>query len=148
MAVNIRPNQTTDATPAMPPDEMFRAHIVGRVDGYCTSNDYTNLTRYGVDTCGLDPLRAQIVLDLELERHFVANEWQLLKTLHETLHRFTAADRKLDPKEHKDAVQLVCKAAPGYRNGLNLQCAESAIVDYCRANQVKIKAGLFTWVVP
>ena len=148
MAVNIRPNQSADVPQALAPDAMFRSHIQSRVDGYCTSDDLTLLTRYGVDTCGLDTLKAQIILNLELERQFVANERQLLQNLHDSLYRFTASDRKLDAKEHKDAIQLVCKAAPGYRHGLNLQLAEAALISYCRANQIKMKTGLFTWAVP
>lgn len=148
MAVNIRPSSPTDLPSSVAPDVMFRDHIRGRIDGYCSSESYATLTKYGVESCGLDMLKAQIVLDLELELHFVASERKLLANLQDSLHRFTAGDRKLDAKEHKDAIQMVCKAAPGYRHGLNLQLAEAAVLEYCRAHQVKMKSGMFSWAIP
>lgn len=40
---------------------------------------------------------------------------------------------------------LVCKARLGYSKGLRYDIAERFINDFCRANNVKVKTGMFQW---
>ena len=147
MAVNIRPFQAVDSAP-QDPVMVFREHIKSLADTYCTDEHYSRLLLHGSGFCGLEASKAQLILDYELEQLFVANERQLLKNLHEALQRFTSSDRKLNPKERQDAIQLVCKTKAGYRQGLDLGLAEATVVAFCRANQVKVKMGLFSWAIP
>lgn len=88
------------------------------------------------------------MVDMELESRGWANEAKLLDELDSLLRRFTEKDKKLDEKERADAVQMVCKAKAGYTKGLDFDTAERRIVEYCRANGVKVKVGFFKWAVP
>ena len=97
---------------------------------------------------GLDLLVATTVINMELEVRTVVNEKLLLEELDSLLHRFTDRDKKLDKKERDDAIQYVCKPRSGYLKGLNYQVADRHITEYCRANHVKIKIGLFKWEIP
>lgn len=148
MAVNIRPPQLVAQPAAENPTQAFRNVIQNRTDGYCSEANYRVLVEHGISAFGLEPMTAQITLELELERLFVTNEKKLITELTEALLRFTVSDKKLDKKEEADAVQMVCKAAPGYRYGLNHDLAQSAVNDFCRANGVKKKTGLFSWAIP
>jgi hypothetical protein len=126
----------------------FRKHIASRVfDDYCPEAEYRSLTQHGLGLIG-DVVKVQAALDLELERLGAVNERRLLEELESVLNRFTGSDKKLDQKEKTDAMQLVCKARPGFRAGLRHEVAEAAIVTYCRTHSVKVKTGLFSWAVP
>ena len=128
---------------------MLRQHVGTRVfDAYCSAQEYWSLVRYGVETAGLNERTVENALDMELERLGAANEARLLQELEGALGRFTGADRKLDKKDRVDALQLVCRARPGFRCGLKPGVAEAAIDAYCRANAIKVKTGLFSWGVP
>jgi hypothetical protein len=148
MAVNIRPPQTEEKLVAVNPGQAFREFILSRVDGYCSEANYKILVQHGVSEFAIESMTAKITLDLELERLLVTNETKLVKELHEILRRFTASDKKLGKKEEEDALQMVCKAALGYRYGLNHDLAQNVINDFCRANGVKKKTGMFSWAIP
>jgi hypothetical protein len=148
MAVNIRPPQTLVQSVIVSPAQAFRDFILNRVDGYCSEANYKVLVQHGVSDFEIDLIAAQITLDLELERLLVTNEKKLLMDLYETLQRFTSIDKKLDKKEEADAIQMVCKAAVGYRYGLNHNLAQNVVNDFCRENGVKKKKGLFSWAIP
>jgi hypothetical protein len=148
MAVNIRPPQPAGQPAMASPAQAFRDFIQHRVDGYCSEANHKVLVQHGISEFALESVTAQITLDLELERLLVTNEKKLVKELIEALQRFTVSDKKLDKKEEADAIQMVCKAMPGYRYGLNHDLAQNAVNDFCRANGVKKKTGLFSWAIP
>jgi len=148
MAVNIRPPQTAVQPVVVSPAQAFRDFIHSRVDEYCSEATYKVLVQHGVSEIEMELMATQITLDLELERLLVTNEKKLLKDLYEALQRFTVSDKKLDKKEETDAIQMVCKAAVGYRYGLNRNLAQNVVNDFCRANGVKKKTGLFSWAIP
>ena len=131
------------------PLDAFRKHISVRVmDGYCSTEEFQAIIRYGIDSAKLDPKVAKNALDLELDRIGAVNEVALIEELESALHRFTASDKKLDNKERNDAMQLVCKTRSGYGKGLRYELAESTITAYCRAHGVKVKTGVFSWSIP
>jgi hypothetical protein len=147
MAVNITRTSSTPGT--QDAASLFRQHVEARVfDHYCSSEEYRAIAQYGVETAGFEPRKVENALDLELERLGAANEVRLLLELESALSRFTSSDRKLSPKEKKDALQLVCKSRPGFRFGLKPEVAEAAILAYCRKNSVKVKTGILSWAVP
>lgn len=148
MAVNIRPPQAVVQPIMLNSAQAFRNFIRSQVDEYCPEATYKVLVHHGVFKFEIELMTAQITLDLELERLLVTNESKLLKDLHEALQRFTVSDKKLDKKEEIDAIQMVCKAALGYRQGLDHRLAQSVVNDFCRANGVKKKTGLFSWAIP
>jgi hypothetical protein len=147
MAVNLsRPND-----PAKPQETLsaLSAYIAARVfDDYCSADEYRAFVAHGVTSTGQDVNTVEHAVDLELERMGAANELRLLAELESALHRFTASDRRLDPKEKDDAMQLVTKSRPGVRRGLRFEVADAAVLAYCRAHSVKQKAGMFSWAVP
>ena len=131
------------------PVDALRLKIASRVfDAYCDSALRAELVRYGVSDLGLDPARTALVLDMELEAASCANEHRLIEELDGLLRRFTDKDKKLDSKERSDAIQMVCRAKPGYSKGLAFDVAEKRVVDFCRANRVKVKVGLLRWDIP
>lgn len=114
---------------------------------YCGSSEREALIGAGVRG-GLDRSSAETVLDLELERLGIANEAALLVRLEALLRRFTDKDRRLDDKERRDAVQLVCRAAAGFAEGMRHDVADDYVVRFCRERGVKVKVGLLKWAVP
>jgi len=116
-------------------------------DGYCSTTERQALVREA-QLIGLDPAGAEIVLDFELERRRIANEAVLLQRLESILHQFTDDDKKLDDKERRDALQLACRPAGGCSKGLQYDVAEDYVTRFCRMNGVRVKAGLFKWIVP
>jgi hypothetical protein len=147
MVVSV--NRTNPASGGQDLYVIYRQYIQSHiVDNYCAVADYRSLVKHGAEVIGLDNQTAENALDLELERLGIANESRLLQELESTLYRFTASDKKLDPKEKTDALQLVCKSRPGYRTGLKYDIAESAITAYCRTKGIKVKTGIFSWAVP
>jgi hypothetical protein len=146
MAVDL-----TRGSPALTeqnPVEKYRAHIRSRMlDDYCSSSEYRSLIKQGLEL-QVDPQMTEKILDLALESSGIANETRLLQELEAALFRFTGADKKLDPKEKNDALQMVCKARPGYKRGLSFETAESTITMYCRNHSIKLKTGIFSWTVP
>jgi tellurium resistance protein TerD len=125
------------------------AQLVGTrpFDGYCATVERNALLREA-ELLGLAANAAEIVLDLELESRCVANEHALLARLGGILRQFTDNDKKLDDKERRDALQLACRPAAGYRSGLRYDVAEDYITQFCRANRVKVKLGFMKWAVP
>lgn len=117
-------------------------------DGYCDEKTRADLLRQATNDCGVSPDKAQVIIDMELESGGIVNEKKLLNELELMLKQFTDNDKKLDPKERNDAMQYVCKARAGYSKGLNYDVAERYIVNFCRANRVKVKVGLFKWAIP
>jgi tellurium resistance protein TerD len=130
------------------PGDMFAQLIQCRpFQGYCDGSERDALLREGM-LIGLDRAGAEVVLDLELERQAIVNEHALLKRLDTALRQFTDNDKKLDDKERRDALQLACRPAAGYGSGLRYDVAENYVVQFCRANRVKVKVGFLKWAVP
>ena len=130
------------------PQDAFRAAIAARgLAGYCDVDERAALLREGARV-GLAAATAQALLDLTLERGGIANEAVLLEGLDKMLRQFTDQDRKLDPKEQRDALQMVCRPAPGYTKGLRADVADRAVIDFCRARGVKLRTGWLGWKVP
>ena len=131
------------------PLDLLRARIATRIfDSYCDTSVRSDLIRYGVNDLGLDPSKTAIVIDMELESLGCANESKLTEELDSLLRRFTDQDKKLDPKERTDAIQMVCRPKPGYSKGLAFDVAERRVVEYCRVNRIKVKVGMFRWDIP
>ncbi len=153
MTINLVKGLQSSAPQSSPqqgdPVESLRIKIASRVfDSYCDSVLRTDLIRYGVSDLGIDPSKAAIVTDMELEAMGCANEAKLCEELDGLLRRFTDHDKKLDAKERSDAIQMVCRAKPGYLKGLAFDVAERRVVEFCRANRVRVKVGMFRWDVP
>lgn len=155
MSINLNKSATppSSAQPAPQPTGdpivAMRSKIASRVfDTYCDSALRAELIRHGVADLGLDLARATIILDMELEAAFCVNEHRLTEELDGLLRRFTDKDKKLDPKERIDAIQIVCKAKSGYSKGLAFDVAEKRVIEFCRANRVKVKVGLLRWDIP
>lgn len=115
--------------------------------GYCDVSERQSLIARGV-ALGLQGATVGTLLDLELERRGVANEAALLDRLDGTLRLFTDKDRKLDDKERRDALQLVCRPASGQTQGLRHDVADRYVTQFCRERGVKVKVGLLRWAVP
>lgn len=115
--------------------------------GYCDVDMRRSFVARAV-RAGLPSDEAEIMVDLELERLRVANETVLLQRLEAVLCRFTDEDARLDDKERRDALQIVCRPAPGYAQGLRHDVADGYVVRFCRERRVKIKVGLLRWAVP
>ncbi len=142
------PNQNL-VNPPSDPVEALKSQLSTKVfDSYCDEATLNSLILYGVQTCGLDMKKAEIVLAMELESKGVTNEKVLLAELEALLHQFTDADKKLDEKEKNDTIQFLCKARTGYRQGLNFDVANRFITTFCRNNRVKVKIGFFKWEIP
>lgn len=142
------PNQNPGNPPSDPVGAL-RGQLITKVfDSYCDEATLNGLIQYGVQTCGLDQKKAEIVLAIELESKGVANEKLLLAELDALLHRFTDADKKLDEKEKNDTIQFLCKARVGYTKGLSFEVANRFITAFCRNNRVKVKVGIFKWEIP
>jgi tellurium resistance protein TerD len=142
------PSATRSRPADCDPREIF-SEIIGAkaFDGYCSADERQALLREA-KVVGLDEAGAEIVLDFELERLRIANEAALLHRLDSILHQFTDDDKKLDDKERRDSLQLACRASGGCRKGLRYDVAEEYVTRFCRANAVKVKAGLFKWAIP
>lgn len=139
----IARTSTLSTTPAAAPDPQngFREVIAARgLTGYCDADERGALLREG-ERIGLDVATARALLDLTLERSGIANEAVLLERLEKMLRQFTDKDRSLDRKEQSDALQMVCRPAAGFAKGLRADVADRAVIDFCRARGVKIKAG-------
>lgn len=106
------------------------------------------MIRQGVANLGLDVAKATIIIDMELDAMGCANESKLCEELDALLHRFTDKDKKLDPKERSDAIQIVCRPKPGASKGLAFDVAERRVIEFCRANRVKVKVGILRWDIP
>jgi len=130
-------------------EEELRKQVATRVfDNYCDDRTWQELLRTGTDKFGIDHQEAKIIVEMELERIGATNERRLLEELDGQLHQFTDKDKKLDQKERDDALQYVCKPKPGYSKGLNYQVADRYITEFCRANRVRVKVGMFKWEIP
>ena len=131
------------------PVEALRQRVVQRVvEAYCDSALRFELIRYGVNDLALDSSTAGHVTDMELDSLGCANETKLLEELDGLLRRFTDNDKKLDQKECADAIQIVCRPKSGYSKGLVFDTAERRVVEFCRANRVKVKVGFLRWEIP
>jgi hypothetical protein len=142
------PNQNPANPPSDPVEALKNQLSIKVFDSYCGESTLNSLIQYGVQTCGLDQKKAEIVLAMELESKGVANEKVLLAELEALLHRFTDSDKKLDEKEKNDTIQFLCKARTGYTDGLNFDVANRFITAFCRNNRIKVKVGFFKWEIP
>jgi hypothetical protein len=128
--------------------DILRQMIASRIDPeYCESSQREALIR-DAQALGLSRTDTEVAVDLELESLFTANEYALLARLEANLRQFTDKDKKLDPKERRDAIQLACRPAVGYRQGLRYDVAERFLVQFCRSNGVKVKKGFMRWATP
>ena len=155
MAVSlVKSNPRTPASPGAAgpqtdPVERLRLAVASRVfDAYCDAGLRNELLRHGVAHLGLQAAKAALVVDMELEALACANEHQLCLDLTDLLHRFTDKDKKLDAKERRDAIQMVCKGKFNYSKGLAFSVAEAHVLAFCRANRVKVKIGILRWDIP
>lgn len=161
MAVNLGKSSgfTNSATITLPlqnqvnypsdPIEALKVELSIKVfDSYCDENAFNTLIQYGIQQCGLELKKAEIILAMELESKGITNEKMLLVELDSLLHRFTDSDKKLDEKEKNDAIQFLCKARSGYSQGLNFDVANRFITTFCRNNRVKLKVGFLKWEIP
>lgn len=131
------------------PVELLRQRVAQRVyEAYCDSALRIELIRHGVSDLALDPSTAGHVTDMELDSLGYVNEARLLDELDSLLRRFTDNDKKLDQKERADAIQIVCRPKPGFAKGLAFDIAEKRVVEFCRANRVKVKVGFLRWEIP
>jgi len=131
------------------PIEALRQRLAQKIfDSYCDFSTRSEMIRHAVNDLGLETSRATMAVDMELEGIGCANEHKLLDELEGMLRRFTDKDKKLDRKERADAIQMVCRARPGYSKGLNVEAAEKRVVEFCRAHQVKVKVGFLRWEIP
>ncbi|MEF8729483.1 MAG: hypothetical protein V5B34_14925 [Accumulibacter sp.] len=143
------PSPQTPPQPVTDPIRALRDRIAARVfDSYCDSALRSELIRQGTADLGLDPAKAALLTDMTLEGLLCANEQKLCDELTGVLRQFTDRDKKLDPKERSDAIQMVCKPKPGYAKGLALHVADALVVDFCRAHGVRVKVGLLRWAIP
>jgi len=148
MAINISKSGEVAGSNGGDPVARFRQLIANRVSAdYCDIAEREALLREAV-AMGLDRPTADATLDLELESSFIANEHRLLANFESMLRRFTDQDKKLDPKEHADAIQIACKPSGGCRQGLKYDVAERFLISFCRSNGVKMKTGFMRWAVP
>jgi len=129
--------------------EILRSKVANKIFGqYCDRAVRTELIRQAITDFGVEPMRAQVLIDMELDSLGFVNEYALCNELNGLLHRFTDGDMKLSNKERQDAMQMVCKARPGLSKGLAFDVAERLITEFCRAHNVKVKVGLFSWAIP
>lgn len=139
----------TAGTPSIDPVVAFEAHVAAELRRpYCDSASFRALIGYATRSCALGETRAEVLLEMLLERLHVVNEKKLLLELEGLLHNFTDGDKKLDRKEWDDALQSACMRRPGYSLGLDASEAERFILAFCRRHQVRVKVGLFKWQVP
>ena len=128
---------------------LFREWIASQVfDNYCSAADCSALEKHGVSHFGQELKQSKLIVELELKSLGAVNETSLLSDLDSMLVSFTTIDRKLNPKEHEDSIQLICRARNGFPKGLRHQVAEQYILEFCRRNRVKLKKGLFSWEIP
>lgn len=66
-----------------------------------------------------------------LDKHGAACERLLIEELDRLLHQFTDNDRKLDPKEERDALDKVIRPAQGKKKGLDPRVAEEYVSSFC-----------------
>jgi methylaspartate ammonia-lyase len=131
------------------PIESLKVALSIRVfDSYCDENTFNTLIQYGIQQCGLEQKKSEIILTMELESKGITNEKMLLTELDSLLHQFTDSDKKLDEKEKNDTIQFLCKARSGYSQGLSFDVANRFITTFCRNNQVKMKVGFLKWAIP
>jgi hypothetical protein len=142
-SLNIQTHHSFD-----PIEELQRALSVRVFDNYCDEKTFNTLIQYGIQQCGLEQKKVEILLVMELENKGILNEKILLAELDSLLHQFTDSDKKLDEKEKNDAIQFLCKARAGYSQGLNFNIANQFITTFCRTNQVKMKVGFLKWAIP
>jgi len=117
-------------------------------DNYCSRKLRDELIAYCAQVDNKTIEDASIMVDYQLDKMRCANEHKLCLELNNLLHRFTGKDKKLDDKERKDLIDMVCKPRVGIAKGLLLEVAEKSIIDYCRSNHVKVKVGILSWKVP
>lgn len=126
----------------------FSLHIIDNIaNSYCDSATFSVLLRYGKNNLGLDVKRVESILSLTLQGLSVVNEKALLDELAALLHVFTDTEKKLDKKSRVDALQSVCKPRSGLMRGVDPEIAEKYINDFCRANGVMQRSGIWGWKI-
>lgn len=151
------PARATTPSPALqkeaerdsPQDRLRKKiHELSSESKYCDVQVFHDLIRFAIEDCGMDEINARAAIEVELERNCVLNEVKKIEELYSLLRRFTQNDKKLDPKEHEDALQKVSTKKPGYSRSLKPEVAIAHLNKFCRDNEVKIKTGLFKWEIP
>lgn len=115
--------------------------------GYCDTASFDNLVREAqVQGRNVDEAKARLQTLLRMK--LCANEKELVADLERSLYQATYQDKKLNNRKYADAVELACRAQPGYRRALERALVEKTVHDYCRKHNVKVQQGLFSWKVP
>lgn len=78
----------------------------------------------------------ELVVRAELDKVGAVCERLLVDELDRLLHQFTDNDRKLDPKEERDALDKVVRPAAGKKKGLDPRVAEEYVNSFCKVNGV------------
>ncbi|MDD5581307.1 MAG: hypothetical protein PHY16_18810 [Methylobacter sp.] len=79
----------------------------------------------------------EVTLRSILDKYGAVSERQLLDTLDRWLHQFTDDDKKLDPKEERDALDKAVRPATGKKKGLDPRIAEGYVASFCKVNGIK-----------
>lgn len=78
----------------------------------------------------------ELVVRAELDKVGAVCERLLVDELDRLLHQFTDNDRKLDPKEERDALDKVVRPTAGKKKGLDPRVAEEYVNSFCKVNGV------------
>ena len=97
---------------------------------------------------GITTRDCELVLREQLEAHAAVSERLLIAELDRLLHQFTDRDKKLDPKEERDALSKVVTKAPGKKVGLDPRVAEEYVATFCKANGASRSTDTPKWLVP
>jgi hypothetical protein len=97
---------------------------------------------------GIATRDCELVLREGLEAHAAVSERLLIAELDRLLHQFTDRDKKLDPKEERDALGKVVTKAPGKKAGLDPRVAEEYVATFCKANGATRSTDRPAWLVP
>ncbi len=97
---------------------------------------------------GITTRDCELVLREQLDAHAAVSERLLIAELDRLLHQFTDRDKKLDPKEERDAMSKVVTKAPGKKCGLDPRVAEEYVATFCKANGASRSTDMPKWLVP
>jgi len=97
---------------------------------------------------GISTRDCELVLREQLDAHAAVSERLLIAELDRLLHQFTDRDKKLDPKEERDALGKVVTKAAGKKAGLDPRVAEEYVSTFCKANGAKRSTDTPTWLLP
>jgi len=97
---------------------------------------------------GIPTRDCELILREQLEVHAAVSERLLVEELDRLLHQFTDRDKKLDPKEERDAMSKVVTPAAGKKCGLDPRVAEEYVSSFCKANGATRSTDTPKWLLP